>query len=86
MPPVMGISQGAGMMVAQIQKIERPVNSDIVDALEEILEWAKAGHVSDIAIVGHHAEDGDFFRHAVYADRWRILGALEYAKDAVHRG
>jgi hypothetical protein len=54
--------------------------------LEEILEWARAGHVCDIVVVGNHAEDGEFFRNANFEDRWRMLGALEYAKDAVNRG
>lgn len=73
-------------MVAHIKAIERPVNTDMIDALEEILAWVRAGHVPDIVIVGNHAEDGEFFRHSIYQDRWRLLGALEYAKDAVHRG
>ncbi len=73
-------------MTAKIRKIEREVDPGLVQMIEEILADAKAGKIKDVVIVGDHVEDGELFRAAFFESRWRLLGALEYAKDAVQRG
>lgn len=62
-------------------------DQDVIDVLEAALEMARAGNLVDVVVVGS-VKDSDgigYWRAAEYMDRWRILGALEYAKDGVHR-
>lgn len=72
-------------MATQIKQIERRVDPEMVEMLENVLADVKAGRLTDVVIVGNHIADGGFFRSAVFADRWRLLGALEYAKDGINR-
>ncbi|MDG4650112.1 hypothetical protein P6F26_16815 [Roseibacterium sp. SDUM158017] len=63
-------------------------DEEIIDLLELALEMAKQGVIQDVVVVASiKDEDGPaFWRGGEFNDRWRILGALEYAKDMVHRG
>lgn len=65
--------------------LKRPVDEDIVQLCSEMLERAKRGDISDVVIVAviHDQEEPSFIKSAEFNDRWRILGALRYAEDAV---
>ena len=70
-----------------IAKLHKPICQETVDILSECLEMAKRGEFLDVVVVGN-VNDADglgFYRAAKFEDRWRLLGALEYAKDGVHR-
>ncbi|MAM60859.1 hypothetical protein [Maritimibacter sp. UBA3975] len=71
-----------------IVPIDKDVDADTVDLIETVLAMAKRGELRDVVVVGAvNDEDGTgFYRAASFSDRWRILGALEYAKEGVHRG
>lgn len=71
-------------MAATIKRLEKPIDNNLVEVVESLLADVKAGNVTDIVVVGNHVADGCFFRSSVFADRWRLLGALEYAKDGIH--
>lgn len=44
-----------------------------------------SGEVTDCVVVFNDRENACYERYASFNDRWRILAAIEYAKDAVHR-
>lgn len=70
-----------------IAKLQKPVCQETIDILSDCLEMAKRGEFMDVVVVGN-VNDNDglgFYRCAKFEDRWRLLGALEYAKDGVHR-
>lgn len=71
-----------------IVAIPRDVDSVTIAALSDALELAKKGELLDVVIVGalNDADGPGYYRNAAFQDRWRMLGALEYAKDGVNRG
>ena len=60
----------------------------ILERLADITRRAEAGEIQDIVIVASVKDDEGpgYMRASEFADRWRILGALEYAKDSVLKG
>ena len=79
---VCGKQKGAGMNVVSIQK--QP-DDESIELLQEMIELAQRGELSDIVVVGciNDADGPGFIRSASFKDRWRLLGAIEYAKGAV---
>ena len=61
---------------------------ETVEVLQDLLSKAKRGEIRDFVVVCsvNDEESNGYLRHALYKDRWRLLGALEYAKDAVLKG
>ena len=53
------------------------------DHIREIADRYEAGDISEIAIVLNDRAGCMFESHGFFDDRWRILGALEYAKSCV---
>jgi hypothetical protein len=70
-----------------ITKLQKPVCQETVDILSECLAMAKRGEFLDVVVVGNVSDKNElgFYRCSSFKDRWRLLGALEYAKDGVHR-
>jgi hypothetical protein len=70
-----------------VAKLQKPICQETVDILSECLEMAKRGEFCDVVVVGNvNDNDGPgFYRASKFEDRWRLLGALEYAKDGVNR-
>ena len=70
-----------------IAKLQKPVCQETVDILSECLEMAKRGEFTDVVVVGNinTSDELGFYRAAKFEDRWRLLGALEYAKAGVNR-
>ena len=74
--------------MTSIAKLQKPVCQETVDILNECLEKAMRGEFLDIVVVGNVNDNNGlgFYRAAKFEDRWRLLGALEYAKHGVQRG
>jgi hypothetical protein len=72
-------------MTARITKLNRQVDQTLIEMLEGVLEDARAGNITDLVIVGNDIASGNFYRAAKFADRWRLLGAIEYAKDGINK-
>lgn len=76
------------MASASNLSILRPqARPEVVSLLEDALARAKAGQLQDVVLVASIVDSAGpaYFRVADFLDRWRILGALEYAKDSIHR-
>lgn len=68
-----------------VSEIKREPNHDAIKILEELLALAQAGELTELAAAGNISSEGNFFRGAAFNDRWRMIGALEYAKSAIDR-
>lgn len=63
---------------------ERHGKPELAEYLRELAERAENGDIGNIVIVFDDVGEGCYERHANFEDRWLLLGALEYAKDAIH--
>lgn len=71
------------------QLITETADSETVEVLQDLLAKAQRGEIRDFVVVCsvNDDESNGYLRHALYKDRWRLLGAIEYAKNAVlHEG
>lgn len=56
------------------------------DAAEQLRDYAdrmERGEISEMVVVLNDRENKGFERFGHFDDRWRLLGALEYAKTVV---
>lgn len=53
--------------------------------LRELADRVENGDVRDFAVALHDLLNGQYERYSSFDDRWRIYGALEYAKAGVDR-
>lgn len=58
---------------------------DDAEYLRQLADRVERGDIADIVIVFDDRVDQCFATYVNFTDRWRILGALEYAKNGVHR-
>lgn len=52
--------------------------------LRELADRFEAGEIQEMVCVINDIEGNCFHSFCHFDDRWRILGALEYAKNSVH--
>ena len=52
--------------------------------LHEIADRVASGQIKELVVVYRDGENNYFASFGHFEDRWRLLGALEYAKNAVH--
>lgn len=53
--------------------------------LRNLADRFEKGGISEAVIVFNDRENSCFESFGHFDDRWRLLGALEYAKSALHR-
>lgn len=53
--------------------------------LRELADRCDAGEITECVIVYNDKTEAAFASYGHFDDRWRILGALEYAKATVHQ-
>ena len=53
------------------------------NTLRDIADQMEAGEISEIVLVFNSLEERSFASFGHFEDRWRLLGALEYAKQSV---
>jgi hypothetical protein len=73
--------------MSNVVALKREADPFIVELLERWVDMAKAGRLQSVCIVGEAADDEDgpcYMNAASFDDRWRMLGALEYAKFNVN--
>lgn len=54
------------------------------DQIREIADQVERGEVTECIIVCNDRSINAFYRFGTFTDRWRMLGAIEYAKSAVN--
>lgn len=53
------------------------------DFLRELADRVEAGEIPDIVVVYNDLTEKCFASYGHFEDRWRLLGALEYAKLSI---
>lgn len=71
------------MEVVPIKAAGAEDRAELATYLRELADRYESGAVSELAIVGNDREEGYFFQRGMFADRWRMLGAIEYAKGTL---
>lgn len=72
-----------------VVEIKRPSDDRwLKDAtyLRELADRVERGEIPEFAVALNDKENDCYEKYAAFADRWRLLAALEYAKDAVQKG
>lgn len=55
------------------------------ERLREIADLLESGDVTEVVVVYNNEAEKHFAKWGHFADRWRLIGALEYAKEcAIH--
>ena len=57
---------------------------DAAEYLREMADRFERGEILDAVLVYNDKQDKCFASWGNFEDRWRLLGALEYAKAGVH--
>lgn len=74
--------------MAEIVELKRKMPESMADAsgyLRNLADRCDAGTVTELIVVANINENGmEFERYGAWEDRWRVLGALEYAKSTVN--
>lgn len=60
--------------------------NDAAEYLRELATRCEAGELTDLVIVYNRKDEKVVGSWAEFEDRWRILGALEYAKSCLMEG
>ena len=63
-----------------VVQFKREGDPEIAQALRELADKVECGDVRDVVVVANDQGENTFWRVGTFADRWRLLGALEYAK------
>ncbi len=71
------------MTIAPIPDHFAEWRKEMADALREYAQQVEDGSVTDFVLVGREKAEG-YFQFAAFEDRWRLLAACEYAKQAIH--
>lgn len=58
-------------------------NPEAAQQIREVADMVEQGIIRDIVIVYDNRVEKHFASWGDFSDRWRLLGALEYAKDRV---
>lgn len=67
-----------------VTALKRPGDPELASRLRELADKVESGDVREVAVVADDQGERVFWGMANFDDRWRLLGALEYAKSKVH--
>lgn len=70
-----------------LRKLDRQqvVSDEILSSIEDLIAEARAGKITSILVVADHGPESELTRVSSFNDRLRLLGAIEYMKDSIHR-
>jgi hypothetical protein len=68
----------------KVVPLDRKGDAEFAEVLRGYADDVEAGRLTEYVFVANHV-DGYLMRASTFEDRWRMLGALEYAKDAVNK-
>jgi hypothetical protein len=72
------------MKLVGISDAKAARRADDAQAIRDLADRIERGDVRDFVVVANNLKDGVFISIGDFEDRWRILGALEYAKSTVN--
>jgi hypothetical protein len=71
------------MTIVPIKSGPRADHLEAAEYLRDLADRFEAGDISEAVIVLNDREGGHFESWGHFDDRWRLLGALEYAKQGL---
>lgn len=74
------------MKVVELQKPSDPRWKEAAEYLRELADRFESGDITECVVVLNDKVGNHFETWGHFDDRWRILGAIEYAKNTVHKG
>lgn len=57
--------------------------AEIAATLREMADEAEKGAVSGLVVVAQLRDKNQYWTHSHFEDKWRLLGAIEYAKGEI---
>lgn len=69
--------------MSNVTQISPSVDPALVEMLERLLADAKSGEIADAVVVSYRGKAGRFRVNYHVEDRWRAIGAMEWAKTAI---
>lgn len=72
--------------LVEIRDATREWRASGAELLRELADLVENGDVSEFVVVTNRLDEGCFEARGHFEDRWRILGAIEYAKQSVSNG
>lgn len=72
------------MKLVSIDDATAKERKESADIFRETADRIESGAITEFVVVANDTEEGVFVSKGVFKDRWRILGALEYAKQTIH--
>lgn len=73
-------------MIAEFKRQPTELDIEIAQELRDLADKLENGDVTEIVAVANLRAEGQYMRVAKFDDAWKALGALEYAKQSVHKG
>lgn len=67
-------------MLTVIKDARRDERKDFADHVRDLADRYENGDLSNVLFVYNNVEGGCYGTSADFDDRWRMIGALEYAK------
>lgn len=72
------------LTIANIDDAKREKREEDARTVRGIADRIERGDITEFALVGNDRVEGRFLTVGSFDDRWRLLGAIEYAKRSVH--
>jgi len=66
-----------------VTAFKRPGDPETAERLREMADKVESGEVREIAVVADDQGEKMFWGITLFSDKWRMLGALEFAKAKV---
>jgi hypothetical protein len=67
-----------------VKLVTKEKNPGFAKVLRDFADMVEKGDMVTILVVGFNGDEMVFEKAGTWANRWQILGALEYAKTVVH--
>ena len=71
-------------MKPPVQLVARRGNPEFAETLREFADKVESGEITNIVVVVNDGLENCLERAGTWDSRWHLLGALEYAKSAIH--
>lgn len=72
-------------IVQLVDTVDAERRARAAEQLRELAAEVERGDVADFVVVWDNRVENFYASYGHFDDRWRILGALEYAKASVHK-
>lgn len=68
----------------KVVELRGPASEAMLEAarrLRDLADQCESGELTEVVVVGFLGREGEYVQYGSFDDRWRLIGALEYAKN-----